>query len=307
MRVVFMGSTSFGLPACVALRAAGHEIVAVYTQPPRPAGRGQTPRSTTVQQWAETQGIPLHTPISLKKSEEHQVFANLKPDVAVVAAYGLILPNAILQTPPLGCLNLHASLLPRWRGAAPIQRAILASDNQTGVAIMQMDAGLDTGAVRAVSTLPLTRCTAGQVEEALAYAGGELLVQVLADLNAFPAIPQPSVGVTYAAKITKEELRLNWSLPAADVVAKILAFAPRPGAWFLAGDERLKVFDAVVVEGDAGASPGAVLNNEQLIIQCGQEAVQLLTLQRPGRTVQSAADFRRGFGGLNHLHIHQGN
>ncbi|MFN9322464.1 MAG: methionyl-tRNA formyltransferase [Holosporales bacterium] len=305
MRVVFMGSTPFGLPACTDLGVAGHEIIAVYTQPPRPAGRGQAPRPTPVQLWAETQGIQVRTPISLKNPEEQQAFADLNPDVAVVAAYGLILPPAILQTPPLGCLNLHASLLPRWRGAAPIQRAILANDRETGVAIMQMDAGLDTGAVRAVAKLSLTRRTAGDVENALAKAGGDLLVRVLADLTSFPALPQSSNGVTYAAKIAKEELRLNWSLPAAEVVAKILAFAPRPGAWFLAGNERLKVFDALVVEGDDGAIPGSVLDDEHLIIQCGQGAVQLLTLQRPGRTVQSVAAFRRGFGSLQHLHFHE--
>jgi len=294
VRLIFMGTPDFAVTALAAL-AARHEIVAVYAQPPRPAGRGQQPRPTPVQQFATERGFPLLTPTTLRKPEAHAEFAALGADVAVVAAYGLILPKPILVAPKFGCLNIHASLLPRWRGAAPIQRAIMAGDNVTGVTIMQMDVGLDTGPMLIKREVPITmETTASMLHDALATTGAELIVEALALLEAgsLHATPQPSVGVTHAAKIDKAETRIDFKRPAEAVVRHIHALSPSPGAWFEATGERIKVLRAVPVDGTA--TPGEVLN-DALTIACGEGAIQLLQVQRAGRGPMDAASFLRGF------------
>ncbi|MET0248775.1 MAG: methionyl-tRNA formyltransferase, partial [Sphingobium sp.] len=226
MRIIYMGTPDFAVPALVALAQAGHEIAAVYSQPPRPAGRGKGLRPSPVQQQAEAMGIEVRTPLSLKDAEVQAIFAALNADVAVVAAYGLILPRAILAAPRHGCLNIHASLLPRWRGAAPIQRAILAHENLTGVTIMDMEAGLDTGPMRAKHVTPIEDKTAGALTAELAQAGAELMVEVLDDLSLHPPVPQPEDGITYAAKIDKAEARMDFTRDAHHVERQVRAFNP---------------------------------------------------------------------------------
>ena len=247
MRVIFMGTPEFAVPTLTALAAAGHEIVATYAQPPRPAGRGKKLQSSAVQQAAEALGIPVRTPVSLKDAEVQEAFAALEADVAVVAAYGLILPQAILAAPRLGCLNVHGSILPRWRGAAPVQRAILAGDALTGVTIMQMECGLDTGPMLALGAMPVGSSTAGELTTEIAELGAGLMVQVLADVTAFTPTPQPDEGVTYAHKIDKAESRLDFTQSAEQVERQVRAFAPAPGAFFELEGERYRVLEADVV------------------------------------------------------------
>ena len=297
LRLAFLGTPDFARVSLEALAAAGHEIAAVYSQPPRPAGRGKKLRPSPVQACAEARGWEVRTPKRLKDPEAQAAFAALDLDVAVVAAYGLILPKAILEAPRLGCLNVHASLLPRWRGAAPIQRAILAGDRETGITIMQMDEGLDTGAILLKEAIPIgARTTASELHDALADLGGRLIVAALESLaeGSLDPRPQPEAGVTYAAKLERGEGRLDWRESAAALDRRRRAFAPWPGAWFEAAGERIKVLDSEVAQRPAGAAPGQVLD-DGLTIACGEGALRPLTLQRAGKQPMAAAAFLRGF------------
>ena len=289
MRVVFMGTPEFSVPALRGI-AARHEVVCVYSQPPRAAGRGQKPRPSPVQAAAEALGIPVRTPLRLRDAETQEEFAALGADVAVVVAYGLILPQPVLEAPRLGCLNIHASLLPRWRGAAPIHRAVMAGDAETGVAIMQMEAGLDTGPVLAEArTVIGAEETTADLHDRLAAMGAALIVDVL-DRLPLPAVPQPAEGVTYAAKIDKAEARVDWTRPAAEVDRLIRGLSPFPGAWCLVGDERLKLLRSRVVAGSG--TPGEVLGS--FTVACGDGAVEITEVQREGRRAVPATDALRG-------------
>jgi len=293
MRVVFMGTPEFSVVALQALIDAGHDIACVYSQPPRPAKRGQKERPSPVHAHAEAAGIPVRTPLNFKDSAERDAFAALSADVAVVVAYGLILPQAILDAPIHGCLNIHASLLPRWRGAAPIHRAIEAGDSQTGVGIMQMEAGLDTGPVLLEDRLSIGETeTTGALHDRLALMGGGLIVQALEQLGDLAPVPQNPALATYAHKIDKAETRIRWSESANTVKQKINAFSPFPGAWFEVSGERVKVLRAGLSP-ETGACAGEVLHG--LTIACGDgAAVQLLDVQRAGKKAGSAEDFLRG-------------
>ena len=292
MRIIFMGSPEFAVPTLDALVAAGHDIAAVYTQPPRPAGRGKAPRPTAVSRRAAELGLLQRCPRSLKGLEEQTAFAALAADVAVVAAYGLILPQPVLDAPRLGCLNVHASLLPRWRGAAPVQRAIMAGDEDTGVTIMQMEAGLDTGPVRHVERLKIGDSNAAQLTERLAILGARAMVDVLSDLDSHSPVAQPESGVTYAAKISKDEARVDWSRSAEALRLQVQGLAPSPGAWFDANGERIKLLDVETVDG--AGSPGEVVG-EPLVVACGEDALHARILQRAGKTAMTADEFLRGF------------
>jgi len=293
VRVIFMGTPDFAVPALQALVDAGHEVVAAYTQPPRPGGRrGKELTPTPVHEAADMLGIAVRHPVSLKGADEQATFAALEADVAVVAAYGLILPQAVLDAPRLGCLNVHASLLPRWRGAAPIQRAILAGDEETGVTIMQMEAGLDTGPMLAVVKTPVDGKTAGELTAELAELGANLMAEVLADLPGHAAAVQPEAGVTYAHKIDKAEARIDWANSADEIERQIRAFAPAPGAWFEFEGERCKVLAAELAGGTGQA--GLVLDN-QLTIACETGAIRLTLVQRAGRPAMATADMLRGW------------
>ena len=292
MRVIFMGTPDFAAEALAAVHAAGHEIAAVYTQPPRPAGRGKAPRPSPVQAAAETLGLPVRHPVSLKPAEEQDAFAALGAEVAVVAAYGLILPRPILAAPARGCLNIHASRLPRWRGAAPIQRAIMAGDAETGIAIMQMEPGLDTGPVLLERRTPIgAEETAGELHDRLAALGAEAIVEALARLDDLAPVPQPEDGVTYAAKIDKAEARVDWSRPAEEVDRLIRGLSPVPGAWTEIAGQRVKLLGARLAEGSGAA--GEVLD-DAFTVACGTGAVQVTRAQREGRGPQDAAAFLRG-------------
>ena len=291
MRIVFMGTPDFAVPTLAALVAAGHEVVAAYSQPPRAAGRGKQLQPTAVHRAAEALGIAVQTPVSLKGAEEQAAFAALEADVAVVAAYGLILPQPILDAPRLGCLNVHGSLLPRWRGAAPVQRAILAGDAATGVTIMQMERGLDTGPMLAAVAMPVAGKTAGELTTELAEQGATLMVAVLADLPAHPPVIQPEQGVTYAHKIDKAESRLDFSQSAAQVERQVRAFAPAPGAFFELEGERYRVLAAEVV--DAVGIPGTTLD-AALTIACGEGALRPTLIQRAGKPAMETAALLRG-------------
>tara|TARA_R110000772_G_scaffold215694_2_gene326227 strand:- start:68445 stop:69371 length:927 start_codon:yes stop_codon:yes gene_type:complete len=295
--LIFMGSPDFSIPALQALLDAGHRVNCVYAQPPRPANRGHKETPCPVHAFALKKGLQVRTPKSLKDPAEQAAFADLNADAAVVVAYGLILPQAILDAPWLGCLNIHASLLPRWRGAAPIQRAIQAGDHETGVTIMQMDAGLDTGPMLLDGRLPIAETTtAGTLHDDLAALGSKLIIKALAGLQAgtLAATPQPDAGVTYAAKLDKAEGRLDWSKPAAELARTVRAFDPWPGTWFEVGKERIKVLAVEVVDGGDDAAPGMVLD-DRATIQCGDGALRLTRMQRPGKGAMDAGDFLRGF------------
>jgi methionyl-tRNA formyltransferase len=292
MRIIYMGTPDFAVPALTALAKAGHEIVAVYSQPPRPAGRGKALRPSPVHSQAEQMGIEVRTPLSLKDAEVQAAFAALKADVAVVAAYGLILPRPILEAPRFGCLNIHASLLPRWRGAAPIQRAILTGDNLSGVTIMDMEAGLDTGPMRAKHVTPIEDKTAGTLTDELAQAGAKLMVEVLEDLPAHPPMPQPEEGVTYASKIDKAESRIDFTRDAHQVERQVRAFNPFPGAFFEYRGERFRILAAHVEE--HGGAPGELLDNS-LLIGCGHGAIRPTLIQRAGKGAMSPGELLRGY------------
>ena len=299
LRIIFMGTPAFSVPTLTALADAGHEIVAVYSQPPRPAGRrGLELVKSPVHQEAERRGIPVFTPVNFRAGEDREAFRALEADVAVVVAYGLLLPEAILTGTRLGCYNGHASLLPRWRGAAPIQRAIMAGDSETGMMVMKMDKGLDTGPVALTRRVAIPEeMTAGELHDALMEAGGTLMAEAMAKLEAgdLPLTPQAEEGVVYAAKIDKAETRIDFSRPARDVHNHIRGLSPAPGAWFelqVAGKpERVKVLAS---ERADGAAPAGTVLDDRLTVACGEGAVRLLRLQKAGGKALDAADFLRG-------------
>ncbi len=292
MRIVFMGTPEFSVPVLQALVDAGHDIVAAYTQPPRRAGRGKALTPSPVQARAEALGIAIRAPASFRDDAAKAEFAELGADVGVVAAYGLILPKSVLEAPRFGCLNVHASLLPRWRGAAPIQRAILAGDEETGVGIMQMEAGLDTGPVRLEARTPIERKTAGELTLELSAMGARLMVDVLADIGAHPAVCQPEGGITYAAKIDKAEARIDFDGDAAQVERQVRAFNPVPGAFFEIDGERIRVLAAEI---EAGVGPAATILDDGMAIACRTGAIRPTLLQRAGRGVMTSAELLRGF------------
>jgi methionyl-tRNA formyltransferase len=292
MRLAFMGTPDFAATVLAALVDAGHQIVRVYAQPPRPAGRGKVVRPSPVQATAKALGVAVATPESFRDPAVLAEFASLNLDAAVVVAYGQILPQAALDVPRLGCLNLHASLLPRWRGAAPIQRAIMAGDTQTGVCVMQMDAGLDTGPVLARKSTPIKpQDTAGTLHDRLAEIGAALMVETLA-AGTFTATPQPETGVTYAAKIDKAEARIDWTRNAVELSAHIRGLSPFPGAWCEIAGQRVKLLMARPENGEG--APGEVLDNA-LLVACGSAALRLITLQRAGKEPMDAETFLNGF------------
>ena len=291
-----MGTPPFAATIVAALSAAGHGILAVYTQPPRPAGRGHRLQASAVQLFAERHGLPVRCPTHLRSSEILAEFVALGAEIGVIAAYGLILPPALLAAPRLGCLNVHASLLPRWRGAAPVQRALLAGDRETGITIMQMDKGLDTGPIVMQRALPIgLETTAGELTEALARLGGVLIVETLqmAANGPLKSHPQPQEGVTYAAKLQREEGRLDWRRAAAELARQVRAFDPWPGAYFDFRGERIRVIAAAALAGSASGPPGTVLD-EQLSVACREGVLRLSRLQRPGRAALAVEDFLRG-------------
>ena len=296
-----MGTPDFAVPALRALAAAGHEIVCVYCQPPRPAGRGHKPQPSPVQAFAEERGWPVRTPETLKSPADQADFAALALDAAVVAAYGLILPKAILEAPRLGCINIHASLLPRWRGAAPIQRAILAGDPETGVTVMQVEPKLDSGPIILQGRVAIgAKTTAAELHDVLADLGAKLVVEALDGLvdGSLEPRPQPEEGVTYAAKLSREEARLDWRRDAVELERQVRAFTPWPGAFTDlpqdGGGERLKVLAAELAAAPAGAKAGRLLD-DGLTVACGSGALRLLQVQRPGKRPMSSAEFLRGF------------
>ncbi len=291
MRLIFMGTPDFAVPALEAL-AAHHHIACVYTQPPRPAGRGQQPRAAPVAARAAALGLPRRHPVSLRDPAAQADFASLGAEAAVVVAYGLILPQAVLDAPARGCLNIHASLLPRWRGAAPIQRAIMAGDAETGISVMRMQAGLDTGPVLLREALPIgPQDTTGTLHDRLASLGARLILEALARLDALTPQPQPANGVTYAAKIDKAEARIDWTRPAAQVDVLIRGLSPTPGAFAQIAGERVKL---LMCERAAGEGPPGTVLDTSLAIACGTGAVRLTRLQRPGRAAAPAAEVLHG-------------
>jgi len=292
MRIVFMGTPDFAVPVLQTLVDRGHDVAAVYCQPPRRAGRGKTLSPSPVQRRAEALGLEVRTPATLRDEAEQLRFATLRADIGVVAAYGLILPRPVLDAPRHGCLNVHGSLLPRWRGAAPIQRAILAGDVETGVDIMQMEAGLDTGPIRLEESTPVAGKTAGDLTAELSAMGARLMARVLADLAAYPPVAQAEEGVTYAAKIDKAEAKINFAQPAIAIERQIRAFNPAPGAFFETDGERIRVLSAVVEPGTGVA--GTVID-DGLAIATGDGVIRPTSLQRAGRGVMTSAELLRGF------------
>ncbi|MEO0391626.1 MAG: methionyl-tRNA formyltransferase [Pseudomonadota bacterium] len=297
MRIAFMGTPDFSVLALDALVQAGHEVACVYSQPPRKAGRGHKEQPSPVHKAALAHGLNVRTPTSLKPAEVQAEFAALDLDLAVVVAYGLILPTPILEAPRHGCFNIHASLLPRWRGAAPIQRAIAAGDEETGITIMQMDEGLDTGDMLLIDRLPITdEDDAGSLHDGLAQMGAKLIVEALAKLEAgdLPATPQPATGVTYAEKLDKAESRIDWYQPAAMIARRIRAFRPWPGSTAEMEGQTIKIHAAMPVDGDAGAKPGTILD-KNVVVACGDgTALRLDKLQRPGKAAVDGAAFWNG-------------
>jgi len=296
MRLVFMGTPDFSVPLLAALIDAGHDVVCVYSQPPRKSGRGQKVNLTPVHAYAEQQGIEVRTPLSLKSDEEKSAFAALNADCAVVAAYGLILPKAVLDAPKFGCLNAHASILPRWRGAAPIQRAIEAGDDVSGVTIMQMDVGLDTGDMLLVQPVPITPCTTGEtLHDDLSVESARLTLEALRAVHGGYTKPQkqPEDGVTYAKKLDKSESQIDWTQTAEEIERRIRAFTPWPGTWFALGKDRIKVIQAEVVDHTADASTR--VDAHGLVIACAEKSLKLNTVQRSGKGATDADSFLRGF------------
>ncbi|HWF64336.1 MAG TPA: methionyl-tRNA formyltransferase [Rhizomicrobium sp.] len=294
LRLAFLGTPDFAVPTLAELIAQGHEIAAVYSQPPRPKGRGLSLEKSAVHRFAETAGLEVRTPDSLKGADEQQAFAALDLDAAVVVAYGLILPKPILEAPMLGCFNLHASLLPRWRGAAPIQRAVMAGDAETGVMVMRMDEGLDTGAVLVAEKVEIGRQTAGELTERLARLGADLMARALGALErgAIRAEPQTERGVTYAKKINKDEARIDWSKSARELDCLIRGLSPSPGAFGEIKGERLKILYA---EPAAGKGVAGELIGDDLTVACGQGALRLIKVQRAGSKAMAAKDLLKGF------------
>ena len=292
MRVAFMGTPEFSVPALSALIEAGHEIACVYSQPPRPAGRGHKKRLSPIQELAESLDLDARQPSSLGEKTVQAEFLSLNADVAVVVAYGLILPKPILSAPRLGCLNIHASLLPRWRGAAPIQRAILAGESETGITIMRIDDGLDTGPILAVERVPITKkTTATNLHDELANIGARLIVEVLS--NDLPSpVSQPEEGVTYAQKLDRAEGRIDWTRTSSEIDRRVRALNPWPGVWCELNSERLQILSVKPVNGSG--VPGTVIA-EPLIVACGEGALQIDQVQRAGRSKMPTADFVRGY------------
>jgi methionyl-tRNA formyltransferase len=294
MRLAFMGTPEFSVPLLAELIAQGHDIAAVYTQPARPKGRGLAEEPSPIAGLAAAHGLPVRTPVSLRNAEAQAEFAGLALDAAIVAAYGLILPRPILDAPRLGCFNLHASLLPRWRGAAPIQRAVMAGDAETGVMVMRMEEGLDTGPVLMAERTPIGRKTAGELTNELSRLGASLMARALSALEcgSITETKQPDEGATYAKKVLKEESRIDWSKPAAEVDCLIRGLSPVPGAWTQASGERLKILFAEPE--DQNGAPGEVLD-DRLSIACGKGSVRLVRVQRAGKSVMTASELLRGF------------
>ena len=295
LRLAFFGTSNFSVPILAELSRTGHKIVAVYTQPPRPSGRGQKERPSPVHAWAKEHSLPIYTPKTLRDGNTQTIFKALELDAAVVAAYGLILPKQILEAPRHGCINVHASLLPRWRGAAPIQRAILAGDTETGITIMLMEEGLDTGPSLRMERLPITRTMhAGSLHDILSELGGRLIEPVLTDyvIGRVKPVPQQEHGATYANKFGKVDMRINWAESAVHVDRQIRAFSPLPGSWFDCFGERIKVQECIIVEGHG--APGTVLD-DKFTVACGEGAIQLTRLQRPGKRSTDAKQFMRGY------------
>lgn len=297
MRLAFMGTPDFAVPVLSELIAAGHEVAAVYTRPPQKSGRGHKVQRSPVHALADDFGLPVRTPKNFKDPDERAAFGALELDIAIVVAYGLILPKAVLSAPRHGCFNLHASLLPRWRGAAPIHRAIMAGDRVTGVQVMRMEPGLDTGPVLLSETVEIRDTdTVGTLHDRLSYIGADLAPRALAALErgALMEIPQSEEGITYAHKITPDEAQIDWSLSAHEVDCHIRGLSPFPGAWFEKEGVRIKVLMSAV--GDGGGAPGEVIMiGDELGIACGAGAVKLTSLQRAGKKVQDAEAFLRGF------------
>lgn len=295
MRLIFMGTPDFSVPVLDALVAAGHDIAAVYCQPPRPAGRGKKDRPSPVQLRAEALGLLVRSPVSLKPTDVRDEFAGLNADLAVVVAYGLILPQTVLDAPKHGCLNIHASLLPRWRGAAPIHRAIMAGDAETGVCVMQMEAGLDTGPVlvRKTTTIGATETT-GQLHDRLSDLGAKLIVLALSQLDSLVPTPQPDAGVTYATKIDKSEARVDWSQSATEVDRLIRGLSPFPGAWTEMMGQRVKLLASTQTQTQTPGTAGETLD-DMLTVACGRGAVKLRRLQRAGKGAQDSETFLRGW------------
>jgi methionyl-tRNA formyltransferase len=299
LKVVFMGTPEFSVPMLAEIIGAGHDVVAAYSQPPRPAGRGNQERKSPVQMYAEAAGIAVHTPKSLRNAEAQAMFASHGADVAIVVAYGLILPKIVLNAPQHGCLNMHASSLPRWRGAAPIQRAIMAGDTSTACMVMQMDEGLDTGPVCLSEQVPIgPDMTAGQLHDELSRRGASLMVRALAALHrgSLKGTPQPTEGITYAAKIDKAEAHIDFARPAADVHNHIRALSPFPGAWFEVNGDRIKVLRTSVELTGIRVAPGSVIRSgDDFVVACADGAISLIELQRAGKKPMRAQDFLRGF------------
>ena len=293
MKLVFMGTPNFSVPALKALAQSNHQICAVYSQPPRPAGRGKKLRLSDVHKEALDLGLTVHNPTSFKSDKDRTIFRKLKADIAIVVAYGLILPNQILSAPKFGCLNIHASLLPRWRGAAPIQRAIMEGDDETGVCIMKMEEGLDTGPVLSSRKIQIKENDNAKIlSERLSLVGSKLIVEVLDALSEFKAYSQSAAGVTYARKIEKSETKIDWSLPAKTINRKIRALSPFPGAWTEINGERIKLLASKVINKEN--EPGMILD-KGFSIACGQKAVEITEAQRPGKSAQKSDVFLRGF------------
>jgi len=295
LRLVFMGSPEFAVPTLAALLDAGHEVICVYAQPPRPAGRGHHEHPAPVHAFADDHGLPVRTPKTLKDTEAQRGFVALDADAGVVAAYGLILPPAVVHGPRLGCFNVHASLLPRWRGAAPIQRAILAGDTETGVTIMQVDDGLDTGPTVLAGRVPITPdTTAADLHDSLAALGAKMMVEALAGIadGTLVPVPQTEEGATYASKLQRDEGRLDWSRPAEELHRAVRALNPWPGVWFEHDGQRIKVL-AAEIDGQSG-EPGTVLD-DRMTIASGDGALRPLVVQRPGKAPAEAAAFLRGY------------
>ena len=293
LRLVFMGTPDFAVPTLTELITGPHEIACVYTQPPRPKGRGLAEEKSPVHVLADRHGIDVRRPVSLRSAEEQAAFATLAPDAVVVVAYGLLLPRAVLNAPRLGCFNLHGSLLPRWRGAAPIQRAIMAGDKKTGVMVMRMEEGLDTGPVLMREQVPIARKTYGELHDELKQTGARLMARALAAMEAGQVFetPQSAEGVTYAKKIEHAETRIDWSQPARAIDCQIRGLSPRPGAWFEYRGERIKILFAELVQGSG--APGEILDGA--IIACGEAALKPVVVQRAGRAKTDWDSFLRGF------------